>query len=65
LLAVVAALPMTRLLGDYIGMQAFRQTLPLQFSAPALLAWTVLALAAAAAARRASRLTVREALASI
>jgi putative ABC transport system permease protein len=69
-LAVVAALPLTRLLGDFIGMQAFRQTLPFQFSTPALVAWTVVALAgaagaAAAAARRASRLTVREALTSI
>lgn len=69
-LAVLAALPSTRLLGDFIGMEAFRQTLPFQFSTPALVAWIVVAIAggagaAAAAAQRASRLTVREALSSI
>jgi putative ABC transport system permease protein len=68
--AVAPALPLTRMFGDFIGMQAFRQNLPFQFSTPALLVWATLALAgaagaAAAAARRASRLTVREALASI
>jgi putative ABC transport system permease protein len=69
-LALLAALPLTRVLGDFIGMQAFRKTLPYQFSGSALLLWTVLALAGAAAAsvaaaRRAARLTVREALTTI
>jgi putative ABC transport system permease protein len=68
--ALLAALPLTRILGDFIGTQAFRQTLPYQFSVAALLLWSVLALAgaagaSAAAARRASRLTVREALTTL
>jgi putative ABC transport system permease protein len=68
--AVVSALPLTRLLGDFIGTQAFRQALPYQFSGAALLLWSVLALAgaagaSAAAAQRASRLTVREALTTL
>jgi putative ABC transport system permease protein len=68
--ALLAALPLTRVLGDFIGTQAFRQALPYQFSGAALLLWSVLALAgaggaSAAAARRASRLTVREALATL
>jgi putative ABC transport system permease protein len=67
---LLAALPLTRLLGDFIGTQAFRQALPYQFSAAGLLLWSLLALAGAAgastaAARRASRLTVREALTTV
>lgn len=59
-----------RILGDFIGTQAFCQALPYQFSAAALLLWGVLTLAGAAgasatAARRASRLTVREALTTV
>jgi putative ABC transport system permease protein len=70
IVALLAALPLTRILGDFIGTQAFRQTLPYQFSVAALLLWSVLALAgaagaSAAAARRASRLTVREALTTL
>jgi len=69
-LASLAALPLTRVLGDFIGAQAFRAPLPYEFSGPALLLWTVLALAgaalaSAAAARRASRLTIREALTTV
>jgi putative ABC transport system permease protein len=70
IVALLAALPLTRILGDFIGTQAFRQALPYQFSVAALLLWSVLALAgaagaSAAAARRASRLTVREALTTL
>jgi putative ABC transport system permease protein len=70
ILALIAALPLTRVLGDFIGMQAFRQTLPFQFSGSALLLWTIVALAGAAvasvtAARRAASLTVREALTTL
>jgi putative ABC transport system permease protein len=70
IVALIAALPLTRVLGDFIGIQAFRQALPYQFSTAALLLWSVLALAgaagaSAAAARRASRLTVREALTTV
>jgi putative ABC transport system permease protein len=67
LIAVLAAAPLTLLLGDFIGNQAFHLPLPFQMSAPAVLLWTTVALVGAAiatlaAARRASRLTVREAL---
>jgi putative ABC transport system permease protein len=70
IVGLLAALPLTRILGDFIGTQAFRQALPYQFSVAALLLWSVLALAgaagaSAAAARRASRLTVREALTTL
>ncbi|MGW7410137.1 FtsX-like permease family protein [Streptomyces sp. NPDC054833] len=70
LFAAVAAVPLIRLLGDFIGNQAFRHPLPFQFPAPALLVWTTLSLvgaaaAAAAAARRATRLTVRESLTAV
>jgi putative ABC transport system permease protein len=70
LIAIIAALPLTKALGDFIGTQAFRQSLPFQFSGPALLLWTVIALAGAAtaaatAARRATRLTIRESLTTL
>ncbi|MFF4590371.1 FtsX-like permease family protein [Streptomyces sp. NPDC001388] len=70
LLATVAALPLTRVFGNFIGNQAFRQDLPFDFSLPALVLWSLLTLvgaaaASAAAARRASLTTVREALASL
>lgn len=61
------ALPLTNLFGSLIGVQAFRQPLPWVFPPAGLLLWSVLviaggAIASLAAARRASRLTVREAL---
>ena len=70
LIGLIAALPLTRVLGDFIGTAAFRQTLPYQFSPAALLLWSIAALAGAAAAsavaaRRASRITVREALTTL
>jgi putative ABC transport system permease protein len=68
--ALLVTVPLTGVFGDFIGEQAFRQALPYRFSGPALLLWTVLtvagaALASTAAARRAARLTVREALTTI
>lgn len=70
LTAALAALPLTRLFGDFIGIQAFAQPLPYEFSTTALVALMLLAilgtaLASVAAARRASRLTVREALTTL
>ncbi|MHC3470737.1 ABC transporter permease [Streptomyces sp. 7R007] len=70
LLATAAAVPLTRVFGDFIGNQAFLQDLPFDFSLPALVLWSLLtlagaAVASAAAARRASRTTVREALVSL
>jgi putative ABC transport system permease protein len=70
LVGLIAALPLTRVLGDFIGTAAFRQALPYQFSPAALLLWCIAALAGAAAAsavaaRRASRITIREALTSL
>jgi putative ABC transport system permease protein len=67
LLAVATAVPATAVFGDFIGRNAFRQPLPFTFSPAPVLLWTVLSLlgavaATAAAARRASRMTVREAL---
>ena len=66
-IAVVAALPMTAAFGTFLGQMAFRQPLPMTITAGPLLLWTLLtlagaAIATAAAARRASRLTIREAL---
>jgi len=68
--AALVALPLTRVLGDFICTQAFRTALPFRFSVPALVVWTVLVLLGAAgaglaAAARASRLTVREALTAL
>jgi putative ABC transport system permease protein len=51
---LLAALPLTRLLGDFIGTQAFRQALPYQFSTGGLLLWSLLALAGAAGASTAA-----------
>ncbi|MBL0886652.1 FtsX-like permease family protein [Myceligenerans indicum] len=70
LLAAAAAVPLTRMFGDFLGTQAFRHTLPYVYSLPALVLWTLLTLAGAAAAsavaaRRASRITVREALTTL
>ncbi|MFF4574378.1 FtsX-like permease family protein [Streptomyces sp. NPDC001410] len=68
--ATVATLPLTRVFGNFIGNQAFRQDLPYEFSLPALALWTLFTLAGAAvagtaAARRASRTTVRQALTTV
>jgi putative ABC transport system permease protein len=68
LIAAVVALPLTALFGAFLGNTAFRQPLPFTPSFVPLLVWGALTLAGAlaattAAARRASRLTVREALA--
>ena len=66
-IAVLAALPMTSVFGTFLGQTAFRQPLPVTITVTPILLWTVLTLAGAAAAtagaaRRAARLTVREAL---
>jgi len=66
-IAVIAALPLTSVFGTFLGQTAFRQPLPVTITAAPMLLWTVLTLAGAAAAtaaaaRRASGLTVREAL---
>jgi len=71
LLGFVAALalsvPLTALVGKVVGMLAFRIRLPLVVDAPAAVAWSALAVvlgvvAALVPARRASMLSVREAL---
>jgi putative ABC transport system permease protein len=67
IIAAVASLPMSAAFGSYLGRTAFGQALPLTVGPAPLLLWTVLTLAGAAvattaAARRASRMTVREAL---
>jgi putative ABC transport system permease protein len=67
LLATVVSLPLTVVFGSFLGGMAFRQPLPSAIGPAPVLLWTTLALAGAAvaaagAARRASRLTVREAL---
>lgn len=66
-IAALAALPLTSVFGTFLGQTAFRQPLPFTLTPAPILVWTVLSLAGAAiattaAARRASRLTVREAL---
>jgi putative ABC transport system permease protein len=68
--ALAATVPLTGAFGGFIGTQAFRQPLPYRFSTAALVLWTVLSLAGAAlastaAAGRASRLTIREALTTL
>ncbi|WP_412537772.1 FtsX-like permease family protein [Longispora sp. K20-0274] len=67
LAAGVLSLPLTGVLGDFIGRQAFHLPLPFQFSPQAVVLWAAIAVGGAvaattAAARRAGRLTVREAL---
>jgi putative ABC transport system permease protein len=71
LLGFVAALalsvPLTALVGKVVGMLAFRIRLPLVVDAPAAVAWSALVVvlgvvAALVPARRASMLSVREAL---
>jgi len=66
--AVVLAVPLTALVGAVVGTLAFRVPLPLVMSPMAVVIWLVAvalfsALATAFPARRASRMTVREALA--
>ena len=66
-IATVAALPMTVAFGSFLGRMAFRQALPVTVTAGPLVGWALLSLAgaavaSAAAARSASRLTIREAL---
>jgi putative ABC transport system permease protein len=70
IIAAIAALPLTSAFGTFLGQMAFRQALPFTVSPAPILLWTVVSVAGAAAAtagaaRRASRLTVREALAVI
>jgi putative ABC transport system permease protein len=64
------SLPLTRILGDFIGGQAFRQPLPYHLSGAAAVLWSLLAVSGAAfasmaAARRASRLSVHTALTTL
>jgi putative ABC transport system permease protein len=66
-LAFVVAVPLTRLVGQTVGMLSFRVRLPLTFDVRAVIGWLVLvvvfaALATLVPARAASRLTVRLAL---
>ncbi|MGK8558351.1 ABC transporter permease [Nocardia gipuzkoensis] len=68
LVAALPALGLTALLGNGLGTLFFSAPLPFRISLPAVLIWTLLAilgaaLATEAAASRASRVTVREALA--
>jgi putative ABC transport system permease protein len=67
LLAVLAALPLTAAFAALFGRTAFAQPLPFTIAVIPLVIWAVLlpvgaALATAAAARRASSLTIRQAL---
>jgi putative ABC transport system permease protein len=66
-IAVIAAIPLTAAFGDFLGNTAFRQPLPVTITIEPLLIWAALTLSGAllatrAAAGRAARLTVREAL---
>jgi len=68
LVAVIPALALTAVLGAGLGNLFFAAPLPFRISIPAIAIWTAIAilgsiLATEAAATRASRLTVREALA--
>lgn len=65
--AAALAVPLTAVVGKVVGTLAFRLRLPLVLDASAVAAWLALvvllgAVAALVPARRASRLTVREAL---
>lgn len=67
-LAVLLSLPLTALVGGILGRLAFRVPLPLVVAPGAVLTWIAIAIAASALATavpawRASRMTVREALA--
>lgn len=68
LIALAAGIPLSAWIGGFLGRLSFGLPLPLELSATGMAAWVVLGLAAAAAAtftaaRRASRLTIREILA--
>jgi putative ABC transport system permease protein len=68
--AAVAAVPLTVVFARIVGVQAFRQPLPWQYSVPAVTVWFVVAVlgaavAASGAASRASRLTVRQAMSAV
>jgi putative ABC transport system permease protein len=68
LIALALALPLSLLVGAVLGNLAFRITLPLVYSPPAVALWLLLvvigaALASALPAWRASRMTIRETLA--
>lgn len=68
LLALILALPLSLLVGTVLGNLAFRITLPLVYSPPAVVLWLLLvivgaALASALPAWQASRMTIRETLA--
>jgi putative ABC transport system permease protein len=67
LIAAVASLPLTAAFGTFLGNTAFRQPLPFTITPGPVLAWAGLTLAGVliattAAARRAARLSVHEAL---
>jgi ABC-type lipoprotein release transport system permease subunit len=67
LIAAVASLPLTAAFGTFLGNTAFRQPLPFTITLGPVLAWAGLTLAGAviattAAARRAARLSVHDAL---
>ena len=66
-LAAIASIPVSVLVGSTLGNLAFNLPLPLVISAPAIAVWAVVAvigaaLASLAAANRSANLTVREAL---
>jgi putative ABC transport system permease protein len=68
--AIVLAVPLTVGFDSFLGGLAFRLPLPFAFGLPAVLLWSAAALtgavaATATAARRAARLTIREALAHV
>jgi len=70
LLAVALAVPISSVVGTVVGTLAFRAPLPLVMSPAAVLSWIAVALvssalATAVPALRASRMTVREALAYV
>ena len=67
LIAMALGLPLSIVVGDFLGRLSFGLPLPLQLSPAGLAAWLVLAIAGAAAAtlaaaQRAARLTLRETL---
>ncbi|MBG0830060.1 FtsX-like permease family protein [Planomonospora sp. ID67723] len=68
LIALAVGVPLSAGVGSFLGRLSFGLPLPLELSVTGMAAWTVLGLAAATtatltAARRASRLTIRETLA--
>ena len=70
MLGAAVAVPATVGFAGYLGALAFREPLPVTYSLPPAVAWCLLTFAGAAlattgAARAASRLTVRDALATV